>query len=1045
MRYADSGFRSWRKHSKVVIPLEDESWSESEFESKIIERLQRHGWGEVLQYKTEEELIENWANILFQNNIDRDRLNGCPLSSNEKRKLMTMVNSLATPFDVNHFINGRTITLERDNPKDTLHLGKPVSLSIYDREQIAGGKSRYQIARQPRFKASDGMEHDRRGDLMLLINGMPVIHIELKRYSVPVGEARNQIQKYLKEGKFTGLYSMVQIFVAMNPEECIYFANPGTKDINPKFCFRWTDFNNIPYKDWRDIIDNPLSIPNAHKLIGFYTVPDEGDRQLKVLRSYQITAVERIGGVIEKTHRTAAENRGGYVYHTTGSGKTLTSFKVALYIADSGGVDKSVFLADRIDLGYQTLTEYRNFASGTVDVQDTDNTDDLLSKLKSDSVSDRLIVTSIQKMGILSKNRGSYPADIELLRRKHIAFIIDECHRSTFGSMLTEIKDAFPTAIYFGFSGTPIYEENSKKDETTKDLFGSELCRYTIADGLRDGNVLGFDVRKQTMDEKVLRKTVACAECHCSEEDAMKDPILKDIYLKWTDKKRTSMKEVETRLPNSQFETDEYRKNVVDNIIEDWNTISYGNRFHALLATSSIPEAVEYYKLLRNREDIAVTAIFDDNECNTSGSFEKEEAVRMVLEDYNSRFNTNFMVTQFDLFKKDATSRISHKRQYKDVEKNPDKQLHLIIVVDQLLTGFDSRWVNALYLDKMLDNEHIIQAFSRTNRVMDEHKPFGVIKYYRRPFEMEKRIENAFSLYSGEHAADVFVSKLDVRLKEINDIFSKISDLFEDEDIEDFMRLPESELARKSFSVLFPRLRNLVISARLQDFKWDKRDYLFFGDNTIHVELTEEVFNILKVRYSELPKKTPGSGSESIPYDIDPTISEYDVESIDFIYMEARFNAFITAIQKYKDPETVARFQQELSRSFAELSQEDQEVAAVIVSDLQSGRLVVSEGESFRSILISYKIAKTHDQIHNVAESMGLDESLLRQIMSDNPKTDEEINQYNRLDALIDTIDRAKALEYLQKATGKNIPSHRIYDNSRNFLRDFIINGGFSA
>lgn len=1024
--------------------MEDELWSESEFESKIIARLQEHGWGEVLEYKTEEALIENWANILFQNNIDRDRLNNCPLTSNEKRKLMNMVNSLATPFHVNHFINGRTITLERDNPNDTLHLGKPVSLGIYDREQIAGGKSRYQIARQPRFKASDGMEHDRRGDLILLINGMPVIHIELKRYSVSVGEARNQIQKYLKEGKFTGFYSMVQVFVAMNPTDCIYFANPGTKDINPKFCFRWTDFNNIPYRDWRDIIDNPLSIPSAHKLIGFYTVPDEGDKQLKVLRSYQITAVERIGSVIEKTHWTAKEKRGGYVYHTTGSGKTLTSFKVALHIADSGGVDKSVFLADRIDLGYQTLTEYRNFASGNVDIQNTDNTDDLLSKLKSDSVSDRLIVTSIQKMGILSKNCGNYSADIDVLRRKHIAFIIDECHRSTFGSMLTEIKDAFPTAIYFGFSGTPIYEENSKNDETTKDLFGSELCRYTIADGLRDGNVLGFDVRKHAMDEKVLRKTIACEECHCSEEEAMKDPILKEIYLKWTDRNRTSMRDVESKLPNSQFETDKYRKEVVDDIVRDWNTISYGNRFHALLATSSIPEAIEYYKLLREHNDIASTAIFDDNEGNTDGSYVKEKAIRMILEDYNSRFNTNFTITQYDLFKKDATLRISHKKQYKDVEKSPEKQLHMIIVVDQLLTGFDSKWVNALYLDKMLDNEHIIQAFSRTNRVMDEHKPFGVIKYYRRPFEMEKKIDNAFKLYSGEHAADVFVSKLDVRLKEINETFSKISNLFKDEDIEDFKRLPVNKLALKSFSVLFPRLRNLVISARLQDFKWNQREYQFVGEK-IHVELTEEVFNILKVRYSELPKKTPGDGSDSIPYDIDPTISEYDVESIDFTYMETRFNAFITAIQKYKDPETVARFQQELSRSFAELSQEDQEVAAAIVSDLQSGRLTISEGETFRSILISYKTDKTHDQIHTVAESMGLDESLLRQIMSDNPKTDEDINQYNRLDTLIDSIDRAKAVEYLQKVTGKSILPHRVYDYSRNFLRDFILNGGFSA
>lgn len=1024
-----------------------ESFSdESAFEAAVIKALQSYGWGEVLDYKTESELIDNWADILFRNNRDIDRLNDCPLTPGEKTALINSVKALPTPFDSNRFFMSRSIQLIRDNPKDPGHLGKYVSLRNYDRAHVAGGMSVYQIARQPRMKSDDPMKHDRRGDIMLLINGMPVIHIELKRSGVPASNARDQIQKYLDEGGFTGLFSLVQVFVAMSPEECMYFANPGSTPINPKFCFRWTDFNNRPYTNWRDIVRDPLSIPSAHKMIGFYTVPDRGEMSLKVMRSYQIEAVEQIWSRIERTHWTMMENRGGYVYHTTGSGKTLTSFKAASIIAGGDMVDKALFLADRRDLGYQTLNEYRNFAAGGIEVQDTDDTDDLLNKLISSSVEDRFIVTSFQKMGRLAKHCKDHPSDMIRIQGKRIAVIIDECHRSTFGSTLMEIKDAFPTAIYFGFTGTPIYDENSRGGIVTKDLFGDELCRYTIADGLRDGNVLGFDVRKHTMDEDEVRLKVAESECGCSRAEAMADPVKKDLFLYWTDRNRTTMLEVEDKLPNAQFREPGYREGVVDDILKEWDTVSYGGRHHAIFATSSIPEAIEYYGILRERKALSVTAVFNDDDDDSAGAFQKNEAIRQIIEDYNDRFSTAFGITEHEAFSKDVVSRLSHKGVYRGIEDAPDEQLNLVIVVNQLLTGFDSKWVNALYLDKILANEHLIQAFSRTNRILDEHKPFGVIKYYRRPFLMEKNIRDAFELYSGEHASEVFVSDLMNRLTELNITFDRIKTLFRDEGIQDYSALPEGRSGRRSFGTLFPRLRNHVISARIQGFKWGQTTYIFQDRGTISVELMHELYLILKTRYSEIFHGGGGKGSpDEATLDIDPTISRYDAERIDFDYLDTRFNAFRTALMNDVSPEECARIQREFSESVAILSQNDQRIASTIIGDLRSGKLMTDFDESFRSILLRYRSDKMKDQIHSLSVSMGLNEQMLRDIVSRNPKNDAELYSMNQMENLINGMDRGKARIYLEKMTGESVLDFLVPIKARIYLRNFIINGGFNG
>ena len=469
---------------------------EDDFENAFITLLKSCGWEkEVIKYPTESDLIKNWANILYNNNRDKDKLGDYPLTEMEMAQIIEQITTLRTPFSLNSFINGGTVAIKRDNPDDILHLGKEVSLHIYDRHEIAGGKSRYQIVEQPKFAASSSIFPTRRGDVMLLINGMPVFHIELKKSGIPLSKACNQIKKYSEQGIFTGLFSLVQIFIAMTPEDAVYYTNPGIDGkFNEDFYFHWANFDNAPIKNWYEFTQNLLYIPMAHQLIGFYTVADSKDGILKVLRSYQYYAVSAISNVVAQNKWDEKKQRGGYIWHTTGSGKTLTSFKAADLIAKSQDADKVVFLVDRKELDEQSYKHYQDFADDENDIQKTESTDILRGKLLSNSSFDTLIVTSIQKMSrIFEDGSRRMQRDIEKINDKRIVFIVDECHRDTFGDMMSVVKETFPNALFFGFSGTPIQEENAKKGCTSADVFGNELHRYTIGDGIRDKNVLAFD------------------------------------------------------------------------------------------------------------------------------------------------------------------------------------------------------------------------------------------------------------------------------------------------------------------------------------------------------------------------------------------------------------------------------------------------------------------------------------------------------------------------------------------------------------------------
>lgn len=550
---------------------------ESDFEDALIQVLTTScGWEKtVLEYKTEKDLLQNWANILFENNRSIDRLNDYPLTEGEMGQILEQINELHTPLRLNGFINGRSVSIKRDNPDDKAHFGKEVSLKIYDRQEIAAGQSRYQIARQPKFTAKSSMLPDRRGDFMLLINGMPLIHVELKKTGIPISQAYNQIEKYSHEGIFTGLFALVQVFVAMNPEEAVYFANPGPDGkFNPLFYFHWADFNNEPINDWKRLASSFLSIPMAHQLIGFYTVADDSDGILKVMRSYQYYAANKISDTVAKNKWEYGNQLGGYVWHTTGSGKTMTSFKSAQLIANSKDADKVVFLIDRIELGTQSAREYRGFAEATDSIQETEDTTVLISKMKSNDTANTLIVTSIQKMSNLRDDAesGLKQADIDAISAKRVVFIVDECHRDTFGDMMRAVKETFPKAMFFGFTGTPIQLENTKKGCTTSDVFGNELHRYSIADGIRDKNVLGFDPSKVlTFKEKDAREAVALEQAKAtSVSEVFGNPAkqktyyyyMKDApmagYIDETGKRVRGIEDF--LLESGQYRTEEHRK-----------------------------------------------------------------------------------------------------------------------------------------------------------------------------------------------------------------------------------------------------------------------------------------------------------------------------------------------------------------------------------------------------------------------------------------------------------------------------------------------------
>ncbi|WP_036436061.1 type I restriction enzyme subunit R domain-containing protein [Mycoplasmopsis felifaucium] len=1049
--------------------------NEQKFEDAVVEMLTQYGWeSNILKNLTEEDIFNNWLEIIYNNNKGIDRLNDVYFSDGEKKQLRDKLNNLlGSSFEAYKQIIHSTITIKRDNPKDKLHLGTEVSLELFDKDAIAGGKSKYQIVRQPRFTVHTQGQKNRRGDLLLLINGLPLIHIELKKSGVSISEAINQIQKYSKAGVFTGIFSLVQVFVAMNPEETKYFANPGRKPFNEAFMFKWADKENKPFDSYKDVIKHLLSIPMAHKLVGYYTIADNGDKSLKVMRSYQCYAAEAILDRVKNALWTEKDHLGGYIWHTTGSGKTFTSFKTAQLIKNSNKADKIVFIMDRSELWTQSYKNYIQIANDDEIVSDTDNSYDLIRKLKNKT--DKLIVTSIHKMSKIQsdgyENEGDkinkFQADIDKINEKKLVFIIDECHRSNFGEMHKKIKDTFPKALYFGFTGTPIFDENSIKMNTTADVFGDELHRYSIADGIRDENVLGFDPYKVfTFDDMMLRKAIAFEKCKTNNIDEIyNDESKYQIYNQYVREKSIPMvgyideltgkkiDGIEDMIPNSQYAFPneelkisdpakyeyELKKShpyqVVKSILSKWNHVSDEKKFHGLLAVSSIPDAIQYFKLFKYFRDnndgtypeIKFTALFSLTDDNKDGWEYKEDAVVEILEEYKNNFGILFHPRDFDtLFKSDLLARLAHKIEYFDIDKEDRKsqQIDLVIVVDQLLTGYDSKWINALYLDKTLQMQNIIQAFSRTNRIFGNYsgKPYGVIKFYRRPHKMDKEIDIAFKTYSGFKPQGIFVPKLQDNLKNLNDLFCEIKSIFERNNIENFETVPADIVDKRAFVKTFNQFSKFLEAAKVQGFNWNKNEYNpdnSLSSETVKMNFDENDYRTVFQRYKSLATNmgTESDQKHQIAYDIASSLLQIDTGLIDVEYCNKFFNDWYLSREKNAtDKELISKKLQEFKSVLKRLSDQDSEIVKIIIQDIESGKTQINPDYTLLDYINNYKEQSTKNKINEFACSIGIKDvdGFIQYIKNHN------MNNYNEKDAFSlilnpKNLDQTKAKDYFIK------------------------------
>ncbi len=738
----------------------------------------------------------------------------------------------------------------------------------------------------------------------------------------------------------------------------------------------------------------------------------------------------------------------------------MTSFKAAQLIANSKDADKVIFLLDRIELGTQSIKEYRGFAEERESVQETKNTTMLRTRLKSKSPENTLIVTSIQKMSNIKEEDGMTDAELEEMRKNRIVFIIDEAHRSTFGEMMITIKETFPQALFFGFTGTPIKKENERKKNTTTSIFGQELHHYTIADGIRDKNVLGFDPYKVLIyKDREIREKVALNQSKASSvEEAVSKLEKSKVYYHFMDGSKVKMagfmnrkgkyiKGIEDYIPKNQYLTPDYQKAVVKDICDNWLTLSRNGKFHAIFATSSIQEAISYYRLLKAiKPELRVTALFDPNVDNNDGFDFKEDALVEILTDYEKQYGQLYTLASHDRFKKDVSNRLAHKHQHKWIEREPEKQLDLLIVVNQMLTGFDSKWVNTLYVDQLMKDELIIQAFSRTNRIFGEDKPFGTIRYYRKPHTMERNIEDAVQLYSGDSPVELFVNKLDQNLVMLNARFYQIRDIFESSGVENFEKLPAERSEKAKFAKLFNSFNDYLESARIQGFKWSKLHYEISKGagkkkSVVDVVCDETTYNILVIRYKELMSNGGGGkGPGDVPFDLSTSIIEIDTGMIDADYMNSRFQKYIKALGT-EESESLLN---ELHKTFATLTQEEQKIANLILHDIQNGEIEVDSTLTLRDYINDYQVQIHYDRIKRLSDVFGLDEELLRQMMS-MKLTETTLNEFGRFDSLKNSIDKQKAKSYFENITGETLIPFKVNVKTSDLLKRFILEGGFEV
>ena len=991
---------------------------ELNFEADIIEKMLTTGWSEVIKNPTHEDLKQNIKQIINENNVSKLGSNTL-LTDSEFDQIMDKINSdCTTPVAANVFINGKQVAIQSEIQRENYRVGDEIYLDIFDPVEVAGGKSRYQIVEQPIFKTSSKY-NDRRGDIMLLINGIPVIHIELKASGHSLDEGVSQIQKYMNEGVFKGLFSLIQVFFVITPEDAIYFAN-SFPTLNPAFMFHWGDESNRPIYDWQQLITGKnqiLSIPEAHQLVGYYTTASiEKDSNgcieninngiLMVARSYQVHAIRNIMRRVKAHTWGVHDPLGGFLWGTTGCGKTLTSFKAGQLVVDKNFVDKVVFVVDRIELSDQSYNEYNNFARDGEPIKKARNTHELYKLLLNDK--DRLIITSIQKLARINEDKSNYvsAADITKINNKRILFVPDEAHRSQFGEMHERIKNTFINAMFIGFTGTPIFSQNDKANGLTSEtVFGKCLAVYSIASGIRDKNVLGFDPKMvRTFKDSDLKNKVACDKAKVnSVTEAKQDPEKWKIYQKYN---KLPMIDIEKLIPKSQYKTQEHHQAVVDDILANWDSLSNAGgtiRFHALLATDSIPEAIQYYKRFKDTK-LKVTALFDPNLNGDSQSvIEKEKALIEIVDDYNQMFGTGAIINRdadpsLKSFKTDITGRLAHKGAYKNITEAD--MIDIVIVVDQLLTGFDSKYINTLYLDKVLDTDGLIQAISRTNRVLTfEEKPWGIFRYYRQPYTMEQNIKEALKLYcEGGEDSGAIVSDIDANLAEANRLFTEIKAIFDHAGIQDYDCLPKMDADCQKFKQLFKDLTCTINGMKLQGMDWKSDTDPYVVQLAVcakRIDNTRRLYDILCKRYQDLFR---GRNDQTFPftekaaYNLAANLSEVEKEKIDADYLEKNFKQMVPVllsdIEEMEKDAAIKAF----SAQLATLPIEQQKFAHIIMDDIRNGKLEVRD-KTLRELIAEYQAIETNQKIVAFSKQYGLDETILHKIYRQTGNHDIEIGK----------------------------------------------------
>lgn len=716
---------------------------ESVIEQKLIDQLVygESQWIYRPDLKTEDDLWNNFRYILEQNN--KDRLDGEHLTDAEFEQVRNQL-QFSSFYKAGEWLvgeNGKVMVhVQRDTEK--------IHLVVMNHEHIAGGSSVYQVINQYRAlrDEEETKAQDRRFDVTLMINGLPMIHIELKNKQHSYMDGFWQIKKYIGEGKFTGIFSAVQMFVISNGVDTKYFSAAGDMELNPKFVSGWLDEKNNPVSDYLDFAKSVLRIPAAHEMIARYTVLDEDAKRLILLRPYQIHAIEAI-------REASKTGKSGYVWHTTGSGKTLTSYKATRnLLMDIPTIDKAIFLIDRKDLDTQTTMAFQAYANNDlIDVDETDNVSDLKKKLKSDDR--RVIVTTIQKLQrLITKRLEEGTTEYTKIKNLRIAFVVDECHRAVTPGTKRELERFFGKSLWYGFTGTPRFAENpypklGDLPRTTEELYGKRLHEYTIQNAIKDNAVLGFQV----------------------EHDGPKNMV----------------DETDSRI----YENETHMLKVLDVILnKSYHKLGFqngkGKTYEGLLTTSSIQLAQKYYELLKRVKNGETSLQIDERIRQVLPDFPKfaitysvtendesshlnQQKMRESLDDYNSMFNTKYDLSQIQTYNGNLNKRLARK----DPKfKSRSEQLDLVIVVDRLLTGFDAPCMSTMFIDRQPMGPHdLIQAFSRTNRIFDKNKAYGQIVTFQAPKLFKESVDNAVKLYSAGSTGTALVAEW----KEIEPAFRK--------------------------------------------------------------------------------------------------------------------------------------------------------------------------------------------------------------------------------------------------------------------------------